>query len=395
MRDDRVHQAACTYRLQRVRDVLRQRDCDAMLLFDPINIRYATDTSNMSLWTMHNNARYVLVHAEGPVILWEFHRCRHLHVGNRQVDEYRDAVVASYMDAGTRLDERTVAWADDLYDALRGHAGAAPRLAVDRADRAALVALEQRGVRLLDGQPLMEDARRIKSDDEVELMRRAIAACEAGIRRMHEALRPGMTEIELWSYLHFENIRRGGEWIETRLLCSGPRTNPWMREASDRPMREGELVSFDTDLIGPYGYCADISRAWTVGHVPPTPVQRDLYRLAWEQIQTNMALLRPGLSLREVSENAWPIPQRFYPNRYSYLMHGVGMCDEYPGVAHWGEDWQRAGHDAVLEPNMVLCVESYIGEIGGAEGVKLEQQVRVTDTGFEELSTYPWNEDWL
>lgn len=95
--------------------------------------------------------------------------------------------------------------------------------------------------------------------------------CERGIQRMHDELRPGMTENELWAWLHYENVRHGGEWIETRLLASGPRTNPWMQESSDRVMQEGEIVCFDTDLIGPYGYCADISRAWTVGHVSPAP----------------------------------------------------------------------------------------------------------------------------
>ena len=392
---DAVHRDACRYRLRRVRESLARHDCDAILLFDPVNIRYATDTTNMSLWTMHNYARYALVFAGGPVVLWEFHRCAHLHDGNAQVDEIRDAVVTGYTDCGPRLGERTAAWADDLLGVLRRHAGRAPRLAADRADYAALSLVAEGGVALRDGQRVMEQARLIKSDDEIELMRRAMGVCEAGIRRMHDELRPGMTEVELWSWLHFENIRRGGEWIETRLLCSGPRTNPWMREASGRVMREGELVCFDTDLIGPYGYCADVSRAWTVGHVPPSPAQRDLYRLAHEQVHTNMALLRPGLSLGELSAQAWPIPRRFHANRYSYLMHGVGMCDEYPGVAHAGQDWRRTGHDLVLEPNMVFCVESYVGEEGGAEGVKLEQQLRITPDGYEELSTWPWNEDWL
>ena len=77
---------------------------------------------------------------------------------------------------------------------------------------------------------------------------------------MQAALAPGVTEIELWSHLHAGNIKRGGEWIETRLLTSGARTNPWLQECGSRQIQAGDLVAFDTDLIGPYGYCADISR---------------------------------------------------------------------------------------------------------------------------------------
>ena len=50
------------------------------------------------------------------------------------------------------------------------------------------------------------------------------------------------------------NIRRGGEWIETRLLTSGPRTNPWFQECGPRIVQPNEILAFDTDLIGPYGY---------------------------------------------------------------------------------------------------------------------------------------------
>ena len=74
-----------------------------------------------------------------------------------------------------------------------------------------------------------------------------------------------MTEEELWSYLHKTNIENGGEWIETRLLSSGPRTNPWFQECSNRIIQKGDLVAFDTDMVGPYGYCADISRTFVEG----------------------------------------------------------------------------------------------------------------------------------
>jgi Xaa-Pro aminopeptidase len=99
---------------------------------------------------------------------------------------------------------------------------------------------------------------------------------------MQLQLRPGISEQALWAHLHAGNIARGGEWIETRLLASGPRTNPWFQECSSRPIEAGELVAFDTDLIGPYGYCADISRTWLCGADRASAAQGGLYRLARE-----------------------------------------------------------------------------------------------------------------
>lgn len=154
------------------------------------------------------------------------------------------------------------------------------------------------------------------------------------------------------------------------------------------------MVSFDTDLIGPYGYCADISRSWLCGDGKPSDEQRRLYAKAVEQIEKNKSILKPGMSFREVSEQTWPIPEEFLSNRYTSLMHGVGLADEYPSFQHW-IDYPAKGYDGVLEEGMTLCVESFIGVEGGKEGVKLEEQVLITRDGIEQLSSYPLEMDWL
>lgn len=97
---------------------------------------------------------------------------------------------------------------------------------------------------------------------------------------MEEALRPAMTENDLWAILHPENIRRGGERIETRLPSTGLRTNPWFQESSARTIESGDLAAFHTDLIGPYGYCCDMSRTWLAGAGPATAEQRALYAMS-------------------------------------------------------------------------------------------------------------------
>ena len=118
--------------------------------------------------------------------------------------------------------------------------------------------------------------------------------CDVAVARIREALRPGITENQLWAVLHETNIAHGGEWIECRLLASGPRTNPWFQECGDRLIEAGDLVGFDTDMIGPNGYLADISRTLVCPDRSPTAEQRTLYALAQEQILTNIELLRPG-----------------------------------------------------------------------------------------------------
>ena len=143
---------------------------------------------------------------------------------------------------------------------------------------------------------------------------------------MQAALKPGISENELWAELHRGNIARGGEWIETRLLSSGPRTNPWFQECSSRRVEAGDLVAFDTDLIGPYGFCADLSRTWLCGDRPTTE-QLDLFDIAAEQIAHNTALLRSGLTFRDLVDRSAVPPGDCFPTRDGVLYHGVGLAD--------------------------------------------------------------------
>jgi len=380
--------AARRYRLERIRAELKKRDLAGVLVYDPLNVRYATDSTDMQLWVMHNAVRYAFVAADGPVILWDFHNCEHLSWHLELIDEIRHGTAWHYYEAGQHGRERARLWAAEIADILAGCGGRNRRLAIDRINPEGVVALAAHGISVHSGEEVMEHARAVKCADELKAMRRAVAACEASMGAMEKALRPGMTENDLWAILHAENIRRGGEWIETRLLASGPRTNPWFQECSARVIEAGDIVAFDTDLIGSYGYCCDISRTWLAGDARPTNEQRALYAQAEEQIAANIEMLRPGRSFRELSFAATSVPDDYLPNRYSVLFHGVGLCDEFPAVPY-PEDWERSGYDGVLEPGMIVCVESYIGRHGGQEGVKLEEQVLITETGYEQMSRYP------
>jgi Xaa-Pro aminopeptidase len=384
---DSVLVSARRYRLARIRRLLCDSDCAAALFYDPVNIRYALDCSNMQVWTLHNPMRYALIFAEGPAIMFEFKGCAHLCAGLETIDELRIATSWMYMAAGDRAEERLAGWAGEIADLMREHGGGNRRLACDRLDPPGLQALSALGISVTDGTALAETARSVKSPDEIELMRWTIRVCEAGMARIYAHSLPGATERELWAHLHFENARSGGEWLETRLLTCGEHTNPWYGECSDRVCRAGEMIAFDTDMIGPYGYCADLSRSWTCGYLPMTQLQRRLYATALEQINHNTALLRPGLSFADFNAQSWKIPERHLPYRYSLAAHGVGMADEWPVVCLHPDF--AANHGGCFEAGMVICVESLIAE-AGSESVKLETQVLITATGHERLDSFPW-----
>jgi Xaa-Pro aminopeptidase len=379
------------HRRQRLIDQLVKHDCTAILLYDPVNIRYAFDVSNMQLWMTHNPSHYAILCADGHGVDFEYGGAEHLAHGLETIDEVRTAVTWFYFTAGPRIPERLRIWADEVADVVRQHGGADNmRLAIDKMEPAGVDALRAHGIVIVEGQEITEHARCIKSQDELELMKWTIRVCEAGMARMYENSVPGRTENEIWAELHHENIRSGGEWIETRLLAAGQRTNPWFQECSHNVAREGDIVAFDTDMIGPYGYCADLSRSWTCGHTQMTSKQKDLYSAALDQINHNLSIPKPGMSFREFNDRSWRIPARYLACRYSVALHGVGLADEYPAVL-LHPDFANS-YDGQFEENMAVCVESLIGEHGGRECIKLETQAVITPQGAMRLDTFPWED---
>ncbi|KAJ1706588.1 peptidase M24 [Aspergillus flavus] len=310
------------------------------------------------------------------------------------IKETRSGASFFYFETGNRTDEHAARFCAQVDELLRKHAGNNRRLAVDRIEVAGLRALDALGVEVCNGQAVTELARMIKGPDEIRAMRCAVASCEAAVGEMRQAMRAGATENDVWAALHAGNIRRGGEWIETRLLSSGPRTNPWYQECGPRILRDGDLVSFDTDLIGVYGICVDMSRSWICGDLEPTAEQKRLYRIAHEHITNNIEMVKPGVRFTELTRNGHRLPESCRAQRYSVMFHGVGLCDEYPTI-RYPEDLESYGYEGELQAGMVLCVEAYVGEVGGKDGIKLENQLLVTETGYELLTRYPFEESFL
>jgi len=382
------------YRLARVRSEMARYGVDALILSDPINIRYATGTRNMQVFCQRNApSRYLLLTA-GRSILFEFTGCLHLGEGYSTVDEVRPSTTASFVAAGADIAKREQSWAAEMSDTIAELVGTGATLGLERLNAGTSIALRESGLRIVDAQQAVEMARAIKSSEEMKCIKASLRATEIGVAKLREAIVPGMTENELWSVLHQAVIAQNGDYCETRLLSAGRRTNPWFQETSSNVIRENELVALDTDVVGCHGYYSDFSRTFHAGPGKPSDAQKTLYKVAHEQVQYNMGIIKPGMSFRDYSDQAWNIPDAYNSNRYYLSAHGVGMTGEYPYLYHHG-DFSDAGYDGTIEPGMTLCVESYIGEEHGEEGVKLEQQILVTDSGIELLSHFPFEEALL
>ena len=381
-------QSIRAFRANRIRQELRRQNREAVLVVDPVNLRYATGTRNMQVWTMHNVVRYALAFAHGPTVLFDLATGRHLSAGLESVSDVRTSIPFDYMLVADNAEAMANRWALQIRETLREHGCAVDTLAVDRADTLMVRSLEALGIRAVDGKSVLEHARAIKSAEEVRAFRASLATCEQSVRSLHEFVVPGTTESEAFGHLVGQSLARGGEYPETRLLSSGARTNPWFQEASDRVIEAGDLLSFDTDLIGPMGFYNDISRSWVIGERRPTRTQATLLDISGEQIAHNIDLLRPGVSFVEYASKAFRLPNAYLANRYADLVHGCGLGVEYPFVLY-PEDADDGMYDGRFEANMIVCVESYVGALDGPQGVKLEQPVLITEHGPEVLSEMP------
>ena len=388
-------QAMRQFRHQRLVDGVNSRNYGALIVFDPLNIRYASDSTNMQLWNTHNPFRALIVCADGYMVMWDYKNSPFLSEFNPLVCEQRSGADFFYFDRGDMAHLAAEKFSHEVKDLIIEHGEGNMRLAVDKIMLVGLRALEKQGFEIMDGEELTEKARVIKGPDEIKAMRCASHACETAVYKMEAEARSGvpsgnMSENDIWAVLHSENIKRGGEWIETRLLASGPRTNPWFQECGPRLMQNNEIVSFDTDLISSYGICVDISRSWWIGDKAPRPDMISAMQHAHEHILQNMRMLAPGVSMRSLSENCHRLNENYQKQKYGCLMHGVGLCDEWPLIAY-PDQLVDGAFEYELEPGMVLCVEALVSPVGGDFSIKLEDQVLITENGFENLTKYEFD----
>jgi Xaa-Pro aminopeptidase len=375
-------------RLARLQAAMRAKDVPACLLFNEPNVRYATGATAMPVYVMSTFARCAVVAKEGAPILFEhpnsIHRSR-----TRAVDVRPMHAWEFYDDPSAEA----AVWAGEAVAALRelGVDPAAAPVAVDRLGAPALLALQDLGVRLRDSASVTQEARRVKTPEEIALFELSAPLIHSMLSAFEQHLAAGVPERELLAEMARVLIAGGGEYLATNTVCAGPNTNPWRAEATDRRVREGELVYVDTDSVAIEGCFFCVSRTFPVG--VPTAAQRATYAAAHEWVTGAKDVLRAGMTCAEVAAAAPPLPERFVPQRYECLVHGIGLEEENPSVCHPPDGQPNAG--TVLEPGTMLVVECYMGEVGADHGVKLGDQVLVTEDGCRTVVPYPWSASLL
>lgn len=372
-------------RLERLQTTMRDHGIAACLLFLPANIRYATGTSHMDIYAGTIAVRYCIVPAEGGPILFDDDL-----VGGRPVEMVDDLRHARFwVFNGERSESIARSVAEELRSVLTELGVNQESIAVDRLDALGFLALQAAGIRIVDAARVTHAAREIKTPEEVKLLIINGAIGDAMLADFEAAIRPGIREYELLAVLTESLIRRHGEVIFTRLVASGRNTNPWGSEAHDKMVMPGDLVAVDTDAQGYEGYLIDLSRTFVCGGVP-IQGQIELYKVAHECVLGMRDVARAGVSYREFAETAPKLPDRFRQQRYHVLVHGAGLEDEGPLIYHADEP-EKNPTDVYLRENMAINLECYVGEVGGAYGVKLEDPVLITSAGAELLSTYPYD----
>jgi Xaa-Pro aminopeptidase len=376
-------------RLARLQTAMRAHGADVALFFMPGNIRYATGTAIMTVYGLGASVRCALVPAEGTPIVFE--HAESAHVSARIAPDVRPFLPWEYFDdAGTRAGR----WADEIVSTMGERSVGGSTLFVDKLAAPAFLALGERGVRLADAGALSMDAREVKTPQELKVFQ---VNAVLGMRLMgavEDATRPGVREIDILAEMTDVLLRNGGEYLITRAVVSGPNTNPWNLEATDRTVRSGELVFADTDAFGWEGYFVDLSRTFLCGDVAPTPAQRDTYRAAHEWLAAARDTLRPGISFREYAAAVPDLPLRYRARRYEALSHAAGLDDEGPSAA-FADDPHPPNPDREIKPGMVLCLEAYFGAEDEPDGVKLEDQVEVTAEGCRVQIPYPFSDALL
>jgi Xaa-Pro aminopeptidase len=379
-------------RLERARAALERSELGALLLFDPNNIRYVTST-HIGEWARDKNARFVLLCRGGAdPILWDFgSAARHhqLYAPWLPATSWRAGVTSmrGAMPAETGVPD---AMAAKVLVELRERGLERELLGVDMSDMATLEALHRAGIATGDAQPVMLEARKIKTEDEKALLRHAAAIVDAVYERIYEILRPGIREHEVVAEAMKLLFELGSEQVEAINAVSGDRCNPHPHVFADRLIRPGDQAFFD--IIHSFmGYRTCYYRTFCVGSA--SQAQIDAYKQCRQWLDDAIELVRPGMTTDKIAE-VWPAAEELgFPDEEScfglQFGHGLGVgLYEAPMISRL-----HSFHDpVVIEEGMVFALETYCPARDGHSAARIEEEVLVTAEGCEILTKFPAEE---
>jgi Xaa-Pro aminopeptidase len=261
---------------------------------------------------------------------------------------------------------------------------------VDLAEAAMFFELEKAGMKLVDGQQVMLDAREIKNIDEIVLLNQAAAMVDAVYQMISEELKPGVREADIVGKANDLLYRLGSDDVEAINAISGERCNPHPHNFTDRIVRPGDQAFFDV-LQSYQGYRTCYYRTFNVGRA--TPVQHDAYKKCREWLENAIELIKPGVSTDRVAA-VWPAATDFgFPDEMSafglQFGHGLGLAlHERPIISRL----VSLDRPMEIKTGMVFALETYCPATDGYSAARIEEEVVVTDTGCKVISLFPAEE---
>ena len=379
------------YRLGRIRQALKNSECGALLLFDVNNIRYITSTK-IGEWERDKLCRFALLSGDADPILWDF--------GSAAVHHrlYCDWMPTENFRAGMLGMRGTVPPSAGLMKrhaeeikALLVSAGVADMpLGLDLVEPGMWHELEKVGLKLVDGQQVMLDAREIKSIDEITLLNQAAAMVDGVYHMIWEELKPGVRENDIVAKANKLLYEMGSDDVEAINAISGERCNPHPHNFTDRIIRPGDQAFFDI-LQSYMGYRTCYYRTFNVGRA--TPAQHDAYKQCREWLDNAIALIRPGMSTDKVAA-VWPKAEEFgFPDEMAafglQFGHGLGLAlHERPIISRL----VSLDQPMELKTGMVFALETYCPASDGYSAARIEEEVVVTDKGCQVITHFPAEE---
>jgi Xaa-Pro aminopeptidase len=378
-------------RLQRATAALRASDLGAVLLFDQNNIRYVTST-HIGEWARDKSARCALLMREGDPILWDFGSAAKHH------QLYAPWLPQTSWRAGVTSMRGAMPEATGVPDLMAGHIHEALReqgldgepLGIDLTDMETLASLHRRGLHTANAAPVMQQARRLKTEDEIALLDHAAGIVDAVYERIYEQLRPGVREHEIVADAQRLLFELGSEQVEAINAVSGDRCNPHPHVFSDRLLRPGDQAFFD--IIHSFmGYRTCYYRTFSIGGA--TKSQLAAYRTCREWLDSAIDLVRPGVTTDQIAA-VWPTAQELgFPDEEScfglQFGHGLGVgLYEAPMISrlHSFED------PIEIEEGMVFALETYCAASDGRSAARIEEEVVVRADGPEVITRFPGEE---
>jgi Xaa-Pro aminopeptidase len=374
-------------RLNRIKAALKKSELGALLCFDMNNIRYITAT-HIGTWAMDKLVRFSLLAQDDEPILWDFgSAARHHQIYCPWLGERSRAGISTLRGAthpGSGLAE-DVAKKIKLELEKRGLHN--EPVGVDVIEMPVLFALQAQGIKVVDGQQLMHEVRKIKTQDEITLLNTATMMVDAAYDELYRFMKPGVKENECVGVVSKVLYDLGSEHVEGVNAISGERCSPHPHVYTDRVLRPGDPAFFD--ILHSYnGYRTCYYRTFAVGSASPAMV--DAYKRSRDYMDAAISIVKPGITTADVVK-LWPKAQEFgFANEEAAfaLQYGHGV-----GLSIWEKPiFSRLvslDHPEVIEEGMVFALETYWPASDGWSAARLEEEVVVTKDGCEVITRFP------